>query len=164
MLYQPQPEAPQQTTDLPDGIMEDVSATILNKQGKISMKIVTPKMTHFAAGDITHLESPELTIYRKSPKPWFITSKHAKAQDGIENVFFWESVNIHHPADLNSPATLIKTASLHVRPNEQIAKTDNPITLIQPNIIIKAIGMQANMNSGDIKLLSQSRGQYVPSS
>ena len=151
-------------TQIPDAYMENVTAIILDKLGKVSMKIVTPKMTHYAKDDTTDFIDPQITLYHKSPNPWFIASKTAKAWDGIDNLVFNTDVTIHHPADYNNPATLIKTSTLTVHPNEKTAETVEPITMIQPNSIMKAVGMQADMDSGNIKLLSQAQGEYVPES
>lgn len=162
--YRPQHNHNKPSSLLPDAFMENVSAVIMDKQGKPKMKIVSPKMVHFAENDTTRLTTPELTLYRKSPKPWYITATHAKATQGIENVRFWDNVTIHHAADENNPATLIKSPTLVVHPNEQTAETNDLITLIQPNLLVKATGMFADMNTGDIKLISQARGEYVPNS
>ncbi len=151
-------------TLLPDAFMENVTATIMDKYGKPKMKIVTPKMTHFTENDTTQLASPELTLYRKSPTPWYITADHATATQGADLIHFQKDVMIHHAADTDHPATLIKTPSLTVHPNDQTAETDELITMTQPNTLIKAVGMRANMNTGDIKLLSQAKGEYVPNS
>lgn len=164
LSYRPQHSTAARPSQLPDAFMENVSAVIMDKQGKPSIKIVSPKMIHFTANDTTQLIKPELTLYRKSPKPWYITAKYAKATQGIDNVNFWDNVTIHHAADENNPATLIKTPTLTVHPNKQVAETNDIITLVQPNLIVKATGMYADMNSGDIKLISQARGEYVPSS
>lgn len=142
--------------------MENVTATILDKFGKVSMKIVTPKMVHFAKNDSTDFIDPQLTIYHKSPNPWFIESRTAKALHGMDNVVFTDNVVIHHPADYNNPATVIKTTTLTVHPNEKTAETTEPITMIQPNSVMQAIGMHADMDSGNIKLLSQAQGEYDP--
>lgn len=149
---------------LPDAYMENVTAIILDKVGKVSMKIVTPRMVHYAHDDTTDFSDPQLTLYHKSPNPWFIVSKTAKAQHGIDQVVFRDDVTIHHPADYNNPATVIKTTSLTVHPNDKTAETAEPITMIQPNSVMKAIGMIADMDSGNIKLLSQATGEYVPDS
>lgn len=151
-------------TLLPDAFMENVTATIMDKYGKPKMKIVTPKMTHYAENDSTQLITPELTLYRKSPTPWYITADHATATQGADAIQFQKDVVIHHAADIDHPATLIKTPSLLVHPNDQTAETNELITMTQPNTLIKAIGMRANMNTGDIKLLSQAKGEYVPNS
>lgn len=160
--YAPRNTPAMHTTLQMDAYMENVSAIIMNKQGKPNMKIVSPKMTHYATNDTTQLIDPELTLYRKSPKPWFIKAKYAKATDGIENIHFSEDVTIHHAADDVNPATLIKTSTLLVQPNKQIASTNDEITLIQPDLVVKATGMYADLNTGDIKLISQARGEYTP--
>lgn len=164
LSYGPQGTPVVKMAEQPDAFMEDVTAVIMDKFGKPSMKIVTPKMVHFADSDTTQLTSPELTLYRKSIEPWYITAKFAKATQGIENVNFREDVTIHHAADENNPATLIKTTTLTVHPNQKLADTNDLITMIQPNLIVKATGMHADMKTGDIKLLSQTRGEYVPDS
>lgn len=163
-FYSPKVSAPIKTVTLPDAIMEDVTALIMDKQGKPSMKVITPKLIHYTEEDTTHFTTPELILYRKSPKPWYITAKYAKATAGIENVHFSQEVTIHHAADERNPATLIKTTKLTVHPNKQTAETEELITLVQPSITIKAKGMLADMNTGDIKLLSQTRGEYEPNS
>lgn len=155
---------PTNSTKEPDAYMEEVIATIFNKQGTPSMKIETPKMVHYADNDTTNIAKPHITVYRQSPEPWYINSNFAKATQGIDQILFWDNVIIHHAHDIDNPTTTMTTTSLTVFPNEQLAKTDEAITVTQPDSTLKAVGMFANMNDGTVKLLSQARGEYVPSS
>lgn len=164
LSYRPQNILAVKTAMLPDAFMEDITTVIMDKQGKPNMKIITPKMIHYSDNDTTQLTSPQLTLYRQSPNPWFVTAKFAKATQGIDNVNFWDNVVIHHAADSNNPATVIRTASLTVHPNKKTAETNEKISMEQPGIVVNATGMIADMNTGDIKLLSQARGEYVPNS
>lgn len=164
LSYRPQHVAAPNIKKLPDAYMEEIVALVLDKQGKPSMKVVTPKMVHYAENDTARLTSPQITLYRKSPTPWYISADYATTANGAEYVNLWDNVVIHHAADDNNPATLIKTQTLALQPNKQIAETNNVITLIQPNLVVKATGMYADMNTGNIKLLSQARGEYVPNS
>lgn len=148
----------------PDAYMEDVVATIMNKEGNPSLKIESPKMTHFVDGDTTYIISPHVTVYRKSPQPWFINSDSAEATKGIEQIVFSNNVVIHHPSDIDDPNTTMETASLTIFPDKQQAKTDDAITITQPDTTMHAIGMLANLNDGTVQLLSQAKGDYVPSS
>lgn len=145
-----------------DAFMEGVSTLIMDNQGKPAMKIMTAKLVHYNNNDMTQFIAPELTIYKKSINPWFISAKYATAFAGIENIKFWDHVTIHHAADIKNPAMFINTNTLDVFPHKKIAKTSDLITMNQPNMIIKAKGLFADMNTGDIKLLSQTRGEYVP--
>jgi lipopolysaccharide export system protein LptC len=149
-------------SNVPDAFMEDVVSVIMDKEGNPKIKIETPKMVHFLKDDTTRLVSPYLTLYRGTPEPWYIKSRYAKASDGIETVDFWENVQIDHSADEHSPTTTIKTKTLTLYPNKHTAETADLITMIQPNLVVNATGMFADMNTGDIKLLSQARGEYVP--
>ena len=162
LSYHPQNLSSMQKISVPDAFMENVVAIVMDKQGKVSMKIATPKMIHYAENDTTYLTRPELTIHRRSPQPWYITSEYAKATNGADKVDFWENVTIHHAADTNNPTTMIKTSKLTVLTQDQIADTSELITLTQPNIMVNATGMHADLNSGDIKLLSQARLEYAP--
>jgi lipopolysaccharide export system protein LptC len=147
---------------LPDAFMEDVSALILDVEGNPHLRIVTPKMVHYTDDDVTHLETPTLTLYRKSPQPWRITATYAKAIHGTDQLDFWDNVIIQHTADQHAPTTLIKTPTLTIHPTSHTAETKDSITLIQPSIVVKSQGMYADMDSGDIHLLSDARGEYVP--
>jgi lipopolysaccharide export system protein LptC len=160
--YHPQPQTVENTSYLPDSWMEGVVALIMDKQGNPSIKIITPKMIHSTQNDTTHLISPKLIIYRQSINPWYVTARFAKASQGIDIVTFWDEVIIQHAADKQNPETLIKTPRLTVKPHQQLADTSDLITLIQPNLIVEATGMHANMKSGDINLLSQAKGEYAP--
>ena len=162
VAYRPTTNITPKSAALPDAFMEDIKTIILDKYGKPKMKLSTPKLIHFTENDTTQLQAPQLTLYRKSPNPWYITAQHAQATDGIDNIRFWENVIIHRAADENNPATVIKTSLLIVHPNQKTAETSHFITLNQPNLVVKATGMYANMNTGDIKLLSNARGEYVP--
>ncbi len=149
-------------SDEPDAYMENVVALIMNKQGSPSLKIEAPKMTHYAEEDTTYINSPHVTLYRQSPEPWYINSDHAEATNGTEQIIFSDNVVIHHPADIANPNTTMETASLTVFPDKEQARTDNAVLITQPDTIIHAVGMLANLTDGTVKLLSQAKGDYVP--
>jgi lipopolysaccharide export system protein LptC len=152
------------TTSRPDAFMEDVTATIINSEGKPVLKVVAPKMTHYVENDATDMIKPSITVFHKeSLNPWFINSNSAKAIQGINEITFQDHVVIHHP-DKNNPTTIMRTNSLTVFPAEQVAQTKEPIIISQPASTIHATGMLANLGDGTVKLLSQAQEEYVPNS
>ncbi len=58
LSYRPESKKVANIPARPDAFMEDVTALIMDKQGKPNMKIVTPKMVHYLENDMTHLLSP----------------------------------------------------------------------------------------------------------
>lgn len=148
----------------PDAYMENIVATIMNKQGTPSLKIEAPKMTHYVEDDTTYIIHPHVIVYRQSPQPWHIRSDYAEALKGTQEIVFSQHVVIHHPADIANPNTKMETLSLTVFPDKQQAQTDNPVTITQPDTTIHGIGMLADLNNGTVQLLSQAKGDYVPAS
>ncbi len=148
----------------PDAYMENIVATIMNKQGNPSLKIEAPKMVHYVENDTTTITHPRVTVYRQSPQPWYINSESAQALNGLEQVIFTKNVVIYHPADAENPLTSMKTDSLTVFPDKQQAQTANAVVINQPDTEVHAVGMLADLNDGTIKLLSKAKGDYVPNS
>lgn len=148
----------------PDGFMETVVATILNKEGHPTLKVATPKMVHYFNGDTTEILHPDVTIYRNSPQPWTVHSQFARAKGGTNEILFWNHVVVHHPEDTINPLTTMQTTTLTVFPDEQIARTNQPVLIEQPGTIVHAVGMIANLNDGTVKLLSFAQGEYEPKS
>jgi lipopolysaccharide export system protein LptC len=136
----------------------------MNKQGTPSLKVEAPNMTHYPDEDVTYINYPHVTVYRQSPQPWYINSNYAEATNGTEKIVFTDNVVIHHPTDIQNPDTTMETSSLTVFPDQKQAETDKPVVITQPDTVIHAIGMTADLNDGTVKLLSQARGDYVPAS
>ena len=104
----------QDSLDRPDGFMENVVATIMNKQGKPKLKVETERMTHYQNNDTTEFTTPHVVVFRQSPEPWHINAAHGKAQQGIDEIAFWDNVIIHHLADNDNPVTTMRTAALTI--------------------------------------------------
>lgn len=148
----------------PDSRMEKVIATVINKEGKMTLKLFTPCMIHYADDDTTDITTPEVALYRQNPEPWHINAEFAKTAQGIAEIQLLRNVVIHHLADKQDPDTAMKTTELTVFPNKKLIATHAPVTIVQPDAIIHAIGLLADLNDGTVKLLSQARGEYVPNS
>ncbi len=159
----PIPRVKPTVSNQPDAFMEGVVAVVLNKAGVPALKITSPKMIHYPNNDTTRILSPHLTVYRNSPEPWLIQSDYAKAAHGVDEILFWSHVIIHHKKDIANLDTTLTTTTLTVFPKKETAETKAALTVWQPNTTVYAVGMLANMKAGTIKLLSQTRGVYVPS-
>lgn len=161
-FYRPSTIIAEPGAELPDAYMEDVIALVMDQSGNPSLKLKTPLMVHYSQYNTAHLTTPEVILYRQSTQPWFINARYGKSTRGIEQVDFWENVTLFRPMDQRNPETWIKTETLTIHPNQKTAATNDTITLTQNNLLLEAIGMEANMKNGDIKLLSHARGEYVP--
>ncbi len=146
----------------PDFYMTDVNYISTNKQGKVNMRFTTPKLVHFKIQNRAQYISPKFELITKSNQKWFISSKKGTSKDGINILNLTGNVNIHQPAGpKNSPFTLT-TSQMTFYPQKETMHTEKPVTMIQPGTRVNATGLNANLKTGEIKLLSRARGVYEP--
>ena len=147
-----------------DGFMIDVIAIKTNAAGQPKSTLISPKLTHYPKNNQTKLLKPHFTFLSKKPRenPWQITANFGLATQGITKVLLWDHVVIHQATSQANKDTRILTSKLTVYPNKNFAKTNKNVVLYQPGSVVKSKGMEANFDTGAINLLSQSRGEYVP--
>jgi lipopolysaccharide export system protein LptC len=144
-----------------DAWMDTVDTTVMNKEGQVLMKIHSPSVIHYAENDTTYFVSPQFLLYRKSLKPWRITAGKGTATHGIEHIQLASQVTLHHPGDVTQSPTWINTEQLIIHPPNRTADTTHAVTITQPHTTISGIGLKADLNTNDIRLLSNTRGDYA---
>jgi len=144
----------------PHSVMEDVIATRIDKSGKIESKLYTPKMIMYPEQDRIELSKPRLEVFNVNGKPWDIRAEHGLSTQKVDKVDLWEKVKIHQPSDSNNNGSTLLTNSLTIIPKEKFAHTEDPVTLLQPGMMIKATGLNAFMNTGKMDLISDAEGEY----
>lgn len=147
----------------PDAFMEKVSVLVLDQTGHPDLRIEAPRMTHYPLNDTTALLNPHVMVYRHSPVPWHIRARRGTASHGADELLFTGHVQVFHPEGDASAGTVLETDSLKILPDRRMARTADPVTIRQADAVIHAVGMTADLDSGLIHFLSQTRSEYVPS-
>ena len=157
----PTPPAPDgMTRHDPDFIAEKLYAIRMTPTGKIKHALSAEKMIHYPDDDTTHLASPVFTSYAAPNSPLAITAKEGLVSSEGENVYFRNNVRaVRAPYD-NKSELVVQTNYLHIIPDDNIAKTDQPVTITDANIVVDAIGLELNSETRILKLHSRVRGTY----
>lgn len=148
----------------PDTDMEEVVATMISSSGTPSLKIETKRLIHYPKNDSSYLIKPHVTLFRQTLTPWYIDANYAQSFFGVKKIIFQNNVIIKHSQDHANPAMTMETPSLTVFPHEQIAETIEIVKIMQPDLVIRAKGMLANLHDDTMKLLSKAQGEYEPHS
>lgn len=137
-----------------------------NQTGQLASRIKAKRSDYWqknpkrqTPADYALLYEPEMIFYRDSELPWF-----AKAQKGISrnngaqveltgNVLIWQF-------DAQGLKTELSTEKLLLKPEQQYAETDLPLTVNSPQGTTDATGMTANMATNTVKLLKDVRSRY----
>jgi lipopolysaccharide export system protein LptC len=143
----------------PDFTVETLLATRMDLNGRIRDTLRAAKMVHFPDDDSTTLERPRYVSLAHGA-PLSITSKHALVTSNGGNIFFRGSVVANRAAPAGGNPLALATEYLHVLPDDNIAKTDQHVTISDATMRIEAAGMELNSETRVLKLVGGVRGVY----
>jgi lipopolysaccharide export system protein LptC len=144
----------------PDFMAEKLFAIRMTPGGQIKHTLFAEKMVHYPDDDTTHLASPVFTSYATANSPVTITAKQGLVSSEGENVYFTDNVRAARAPYDNKSELVVRTSYLHIVPDDNIAKTDQPVTISDANITVDAIGLELNNETRILKLHSRVRGTY----
>ncbi len=143
-----------------DSFMTNVHGIKLDKFGKPHDELTTPNIKHYLKNDSATAQTPVFIFYGKKGPPWHVQGDIANSINGNKIVYLIGHVKIVQPPGLNSQNVTMTTTKMTIYPNRSFAETDQPVTIRQPGSIVHGVGMTADLNSGKIKILSQTHGMY----
>jgi lipopolysaccharide export system protein LptC len=160
---QPPPGSPLGTARHdPDYIVDNLSAVRTNESGGAAYTLDATRMVHYPDDDTTFLTRPRFVSYRSQQAPLTITAREALVSSNGENVHFKDDVKVTRAAYGDHSEMVMRTTYLHVIPDDNIAKTDRPVTITDAVTVVNAVGLELNSETRVLKLFSQVRGTYDP--
>lgn len=170
-LFQDQPDkgpsVTPQSQAAPDSFMENFTTQTMDANGRPQYQLRAARMAHFADDNRSELTQPHFTAYRPGGQRWTVAAESGQALGGTEQILLNGEVIIErHPA-VTAPANLqIRTRDVRVRPADDYAETDEATTIVQGAgtqlATLNTLGLQVHFREGQLYLLSQVRGAYVP--
>jgi lipopolysaccharide export system protein LptC len=156
----PRPEAP---PNEPDYFVEGLSAMRMDRSGHVKHTLEAQRMTHFPQDDLTVLVAPRFVAYGEGHVPVTITSKHARMSGNGEDVYFEDDVRVVRAPEGRLSELVLETSYLHVIPDDNIAKTDKPVTIRDATAVVVASGLELNSETRVLELQGRVRGTFEPS-
>ena len=142
----------------PDFTAETLLATRMDARGRIRDTLRSAKMVHYLDDDSTTLEHPHYVNLTRS-EPLSVTSLEALVTSNAGNIHFRGNVVARRAASTGKPLQ-VNTEYLHVLPDDNIAKTNQHVTITDANMRIEAAGMELNNETRVLKLQGNVRGVY----
>ena len=146
-------------TNEPNSVIINAHYIHTNAQGQITEKLTSPKIISYKQNDKSVLQTPHLILYGNKA-PWIITADIGISLDDSQKIILKDNVKIvqHNP----NGNTVFTTNEITVWPKKKFARTEQLVTIKQPGSIVKGQGMTVDMNTAEVKLLNNARGQYEP--
>jgi lipopolysaccharide export system protein LptC len=144
----------------PDVIVEGFEATRMNPDGTRRYLLRGKRLVHYPDDNSTQLEAPQLIYFDYERSPVTVKSNVAQVAEGGDNVYFSGNVQVLRAAYEQTAELGVLTNYLHVMPDQQLAKTDQPVTLIEGNSTASAVGLEFDNKTRQLRLLSEVKARY----
>ncbi len=146
----------------PDAIMENFSAVKMNEQGVPRFIMSARKLRHFSDDDSTEVDTPRLTTLSAERPPIHTYAQRGLVSSKGDEVFLHDDVRVIREAGADQEELTLLTEYLHVLPNQDLASTDRPVTIVGAHDTTRAIGLEMDNNARTLRLLAQVRSEHVP--
>lgn len=127
----------------PDFIIDNFTTRRFNLDGNLQHSLTASKMQHYANDDTTEVSAPALTYYGQVPPTRLNALQAWVSKDGKE-VLLTKDVRMVREASADSPELVLTTSELHVFPDDEIARADVPVTIVDGQSIVHGTAMDAN--------------------
>ena len=145
----------------PDLMVENFSARALGEDGRVLYTLAARKMVHYPDDDSAQLESVKLEAFEPRQAPMRATADQGRLEQGGERVWIEGNVVVVREGDARGEATRLTTDSLLVLPDQGIARTSSPVTLLSPSGRVDATGLEINNRARTLRM-DRVRATYKP--
>jgi len=143
-----------------DAFIKDMDLKVMNEQGQLEYRVKARYMTHYPSDERFQLEQPDIKILQANGDTWFIKSDHGETTEAADIIWLLGAVDIRRPPTETSSRLHIVTSDLLVKPDDEVAETDNEATITSDDFLINAVGMKADFSKDTLELRSRVRGSY----
>ncbi|RTE65921.1 LPS export ABC transporter periplasmic protein LptC [Amphritea opalescens] len=150
----PNPAYQQSDYYIVNGRIRDFAPT-----GELKHQLSSTQLEHQPAQQQILVTNPEMRIYNGQQPTRKVSSLRGMISDNDDKIELEGEVLFQDSLDPVAANTL-KTESLTLLPQENIAKTDEPVTISGPSGTTSSIGMTIDTDSGILNLLSDVNGVY----
>ncbi len=141
-----------------DYYLEQATIREWSTDGQLAIRLETEKLEHNPQLEVNYLTNPRMT-HLGNEKPFYASSDQGIAFDDNSRTDLLGNVAIYSNKGQDDETTL-KTEKLSFFPQQNIAQTDQPVTIKSPDSQMKGIGMDINFDDQILNLHSQVEGTH----
>ena len=144
-----------------DFVAENFTLLQLDKDGKVLHAMSAQRMLHYPDDESTEVIEPRYT-YLGKPPPLHISAARGNISKDGNVVVLTDNVLARHEADQTQPEMTFRTDTLTLYPDDEIARTDDPVTIVRGGSTLSGVGMELDHLNRVLKLHGQVRATLLP--
>lgn len=143
-----------------DYALLDFTLHALDEHGQLAFTMSGPQSARHPEDGSMFVTSPDYVL-TGDDGPWIGRSDHAWINKEGTELRLAGHVQMEREASIAAAATRIDTADLTAWPRTGKLHTPAPTQIVQPGAVLRGIGMQADLNSKQLELLSDVHATYT---
>lgn len=146
----------------PDYYLANFKITVYQPDGTPAYHLNGAHMNHYPDDDTMTLQMLRIDYLDDENQTWITTANEGTAYQNIEVMHLTGDVQIHRQTQLPEQTITVSTDALRIDFPNKRASTDAEVKIVGKNSSITAKGMDVDLAAGQLTLLSEARGHYVP--
>ncbi len=142
----------------PDYIVEKFEVRRFDPEGALQHTLVADLMRHYPDDDSTVILAPRITYHQKLPT--FVSAREARLDSKGKHVELIDDVRLIRTGAAGKSDTVLTTTRLDAYPDDEIAKTNEPVTITLGQSNVNGSGMNVNNKSSIYVLEGPVRGVF----
>jgi lipopolysaccharide export system protein LptC len=147
----------------PVAIVDRFTVTQLDPHGAPDYRLTARRMEHFADDNTTVLTAPQFTK-REQDSTLTVMARRGTVEHDYRLARFYDDVRLSRTpvgeGAKSAEPLHAQTEYLEVIPDQDVAKTDQPVTITQGQSTLSGVGMEYNRRTGRLRLQSDVKGRY----
>lgn len=142
--------------------LDDFVLSAMNDDGQLAFEVTAPRLAENPTDRSADIEAPEIVIYEAAEASWQVQAQNGWISHDAKTLKLQGEVSIRRqPSDAEKPVTTIDTSNMTVFPRRQEARTNAPVEIRRPGLILSGVGMRANLRKERYQILSNVRVRYT---
>ena len=138
----------------PDFVVDSFTVRRYDAEGHLQHLLTARKMLHYTDDDSTEVSGPALSYFGSGRRTDIAAPRAWLGPEGKE-LRLLDDVHVVQQATATEPATLLTTTELLVYPDDELARSDKPVTIAQGSSVITGSGLEADNKLQLFKLLGR---------
>lgn len=157
-----QPGAVREGPDVADAFGEAVVLMRLNAEGEPVFRMSAQRLEHFRRSDTTTYLRPALATLEAGQAHLTVTAIRGSSRGESRETQLEGDVRFRRPGNAGEPALLIRTESVRVFSDTEIALTDRPVAITRGQSTLTGTGMEFNNRARTLRVDAAAKAVWSP--
>jgi len=146
----------------PDYFLENFNITVYQANGTPAYNVDAAHLNHYPDDDTLSFRKLKIAYRDDQQHDWTTTADTGTALQNIQVMHLNGNVRIQRQTRKSDQEFTITTDTLRIDFPNKRASTESEVKIVSKNSTIQAMGMNVDLAAGQLTLLSEARGHYVP--